>query len=63
MPFDFGGGGEYKTKYGGVETPSVRYTAFRFGFLRYGREAARRLFRLRQASPGSRRTPHSAVKT
>jgi len=53
--FDFGGGGDYKAKFGGVETPSLRYTAYRFGLLRYGRDGARGLFHARQGA--GRRQP------
>ncbi|HEY4752287.1 MAG TPA: GNAT family N-acetyltransferase, partial [Candidatus Limnocylindrales bacterium] len=52
--FDFGGGGEYKAKYGGVETSSHRYVAYRYSLLRHGRAAVRGLVRRRQMAAGRR---------
>lgn len=60
--FDFGGGGDYKAKYGGVETPSARYTSYRLGALRHGRDAARRLFQLRQAMSRGRHQPDAVAE-
>jgi len=58
--YDFGGGGDYKVKFGGVETPSRRYLAYRLGVLGHGRRAARAFFRLRQTRPRPGRQPGAA---
>lgn len=52
--FDFGGGGQYKAKYGGepVVVPWLRTS--RFGVLEHGRTAAQRAYRLAQERQGSR---------
>ena len=49
-----GGAGDYKAKYGGVETPYYRFHRSRFGVMRYGRLAVRRIFRARQVLAGRR---------
>ena len=51
---DMGGAGDYKAKYGGVETPYYRFHRSRFGVMRYGRLAVRRIFRARQVLAGRR---------
>jgi CelD/BcsL family acetyltransferase involved in cellulose biosynthesis len=52
--YDMGGGGDYKAKYGGVETPTFHFHRSRYGVLRYGRWAVRSLFRARQVLAGRR---------
>ena len=47
-----GGGGDYKAKYGGVETPIFHFHRSRYGVMRYGRSAVRSLFRGRQVLAG-----------
>lgn len=52
LRYDMGGGGDYKAKYGGVETPTFHFHRSRYGVLRYGRSAVRSLFRARQVIAG-----------
>lgn len=52
--FDMGGGGEYKAKYGGERVATYHLYRSRLGMMRYGRSAARRLFRVRQIVHGRR---------
>ena len=54
VAYDMGGGGDYKAKYGGVETPAFFFHRSRFAVMRYGRSAVRRLVRLRQVRAGRR---------
>lgn len=50
--YDMGGGGDYKAKYGGVETPTFHFHRSRYAVLRYGRSAVRSLFRARLVLAG-----------
>jgi len=50
--YDMGGGGDYKAKYGGAETPTFHFHRSRYGVLRYGRSGVRSLFRARQFLAG-----------
>lgn len=52
--FDMGGRGDYKARYGGVETPTFIFYRSRYPMLRYGRSAVRLLFRARQVLAGRR---------
>jgi CelD/BcsL family acetyltransferase involved in cellulose biosynthesis len=54
LRYDMGGGGDYKAKYGGVETPTFSFHRSRFAVMRHGRSAVRRLFRARQVVAGRR---------
>jgi CelD/BcsL family acetyltransferase involved in cellulose biosynthesis len=51
---DMGGAGDYKAKYGGVELPTFHFHRSRYGIMRHGRSAVRKLFRARQALAGRR---------
>jgi CelD/BcsL family acetyltransferase involved in cellulose biosynthesis len=53
--FDLGGGGDYKSKYGGPETLALHFSCSRYGGLRYGRDAVRRLVDARMIIAGRRR--------
>jgi CelD/BcsL family acetyltransferase involved in cellulose biosynthesis len=55
--FDMGGSGDYKSKYGGVETPTVHFYRSRWAILRFGRTAIRHSARVRQVIAGARRRP------
>jgi hypothetical protein len=55
--YDLGGGGDYKAKYGGKETPTVRFYRSRYAGLGYGRSAIRRLATARQIVAGLGRRP------
>jgi hypothetical protein len=60
LSYDMGGGGQYKDKYGSVDTPSLSFHRSRFGIMRVGRAAVRRSFEARQAIAGRmRRAVHS----
>lgn len=50
--FDMGGRGDYKAKYGGILTPTVRFHRSRPAVLQHGRGVAAQLVRLRQMLPG-----------
>ena len=52
LSYDMGGGGQYKDKYGSVDTPTVSFHRSRFAILRVGRAAVRSLFLARQAIAG-----------
>jgi hypothetical protein len=68
--YDMSGGGDYKAKYGGIETPTVRFHRSRYAGLEYGREAVRHLVNARQivaglgnrpVAPGAEgRSPHGS---
>jgi CelD/BcsL family acetyltransferase involved in cellulose biosynthesis len=51
---DMGGAGDYKAKYGGVESPTFHFHRSRYGIMRHGRSAVRKLFRARQVLAGRR---------
>jgi CelD/BcsL family acetyltransferase involved in cellulose biosynthesis len=57
--FDMGGSGDYKAKYGGVETSTVHFHRSRWAILRFGRSAFRRLVRARQILGGFRDRPRA----
>jgi CelD/BcsL family acetyltransferase involved in cellulose biosynthesis len=57
LRYDMGGGGDYKAKYGGVETPSIHFYRSRYALLRHGRTAVRLFARARQLVAGARRRP------
>ena len=53
--YEMGGGGDYKAKYGGVETPVVRFHRSRYAGLRHFRTAVRCLARAHQKVAGARK--------
>ena len=55
LSFDFGGGGEYKAKYGGELIETVHFHRSRFGVLQVGRSLMRRWVRLTQVIGARRR--------
>jgi CelD/BcsL family acetyltransferase involved in cellulose biosynthesis len=55
--YDMGGGGDYKAKYGGTDTPTAHFYVSRWAVLRVGRTAFRRVVRARQLMAGARRRP------
>ncbi len=52
--YDLGGAGDYKAKYGGVETPTFHFHRSRYRIMRVGRSAIRNIFRVRQRLAGRR---------
>jgi CelD/BcsL family acetyltransferase involved in cellulose biosynthesis len=54
LRYDMGGGGDYKAKYGGTETPTYIHHRSRYAFVGYGRSTVRGLYRARQIVRGRR---------
>ncbi len=52
LSYDMGGGGQYKDKYGSVDTPAFSFHRSRFAILHAGRAAVRTLFVARQSIAG-----------